>query len=89
MKPPGRKRRQVKAKPAEATVEAGEEDEESDSEEESPPRADSGPPHTRYNNYMLAEFCLLGVGDTERGCASSCIKHDTWGILEHKLANMH
>lgn len=44
MKPPGRKRRQVKAKP----TEAGEEDEESDSEEESPPRLDSALPHTRY-----------------------------------------
>ena len=30
-------------------MEAGEEDEESDSEEESPPRADSGLPHARYN----------------------------------------
>ena len=49
MKPPGRKRRQVKAKPTEATVEAGEEDEESDSEEESPPLTDSGLPHTRLD----------------------------------------
>lgn len=30
-------------------MEAGEEDEESDSEEESPPQADSGLPHARYN----------------------------------------
>ena len=42
MKPPGRKRRQVKYKQVEATVEAGEEDEESESEEESPPRSDTG-----------------------------------------------
>jgi hypothetical protein len=59
MKPPGRKRRQVKHKLTEATVEAGEENEESDSEEESPPQADSGLPHARLNCYV---FRLWRVG---------------------------
>ncbi len=61
MKPPGRKRRQVKHKLTEATMEAGEENEESDSEEESPPQADSGLPHARLNIVMYSVYGGWGV----------------------------
>ena len=70
MKPPGRKRRQVKIKPSEATMEAGEEYEESDSEEESPPHPDSTPTHTRYNYVFFIQGPRFPFSKTNATCSA-------------------